>query len=141
MKRTLLALLLIGMLGMLSGCQPSDIKDSEKNSETTQSEIENPTETECSSETETVSSETEIVENSIPVRYEFINYEPTSNIGHTLDLVAFDTKIYAILQQTGKSDVIDSNTNPIISFPSTKMVAISRKLIWKLQRLKMNLFS
>lgn len=112
MKRTLLALLLICMLGMLSGCQTSDIENSETNSETSQSEVENLTETEIASMTETSSSETENVENPTPVRYELIDYEPASNLGHTLDLAAFDTKIYAVLKQTGKSDVIESNTNP-----------------------------
>lgn len=102
MKRTLLALLLICMLGMLSGCKPSNIESSKKNTETKHKE------TEISSEIET----------DTPIRYELTQYKPTSNIGHTLDLVAFDTKIYAILKRADKNDIIKSNINPyyLVSF-------------------------
>ena len=129
MKKILLALLLICILGMLSGCQPSNTENSEKNSETEQSETEISTETEIISETEIentehheteISSETETENTEVPapIRYEFADYEPANKIGRTLEMVVFDTKIYSILHKSGESDLIESDTNPyyLVSF-------------------------
>lgn len=106
MKKVIAALLLVGILGILVGCQNESGNGDEKNSEV------------LNSETNTETENHDISEIS---NYKLTELDLSSLFADgttVLDLVVFDTDIYAVLKVVGKSDVIESNDNPylLVSF-------------------------
>lgn len=102
MKKIIGLLLLIGILGLLTGCQNDSENSGARNSETLNSETNTETENQVSVDTS---------------NYELTELDLDSLSAESitvLDMTVFDTNVYAVLKVVGESDVIESDDNPYL---------------------------